>query len=99
MNEIDKRQLIKDVDTVADVEITKRLKYAINVARATDFYNKLKDIVNRKNKLSELQEETLKKIIERIDIYSTDYLRKKLRQWNDTARKMKEDAAKNRIAR
>ena len=99
MNEIDKRQLINDVNTIADVEITKRFKDAIPVARAYDFFDKLRDVVNRRNKFSVLKDKTLIKLIEKLERYSLDNLRKKLREWNDRAKKLKEEAAKKRIAR
>ena len=99
MNQLEKRQLIKDVDTVADVEVTKRVTDAVPVARAYDFFDKLRDIIDRKNKLSGLKDDLLRKLVDKLGRYTVDHLRKILRQWNDTARKMKEDAAKNRIAK
>jgi GTP:adenosylcobinamide-phosphate guanylyltransferase len=44
MDEIEKRQLINDVNTIADAELTKKLLDSIPVARANDFFNKLKDL-------------------------------------------------------
>ena len=41
----------------------------------------------------------LMKLIEKLERYSLDNLRKKLREWNDRAKKLKEEAAKKRIAR
>jgi hypothetical protein len=99
MDEIEKRQLINDVNTMADVEVTKRITHAVPVARAYDFFDKFRDYVNRRNKIYDLRKEVLNKIIERVSIYTDDYLRKKLRQWLDKANKMKEEAAKNRIAK
>ena len=99
MDQLEKRQLINDVNTVADVEITKRITDAVPVARAYNFFDKLRDIVNKKNRLAGLKAEILTKLIERLGRYTDDYLRKILRKWNDTANKMKENAAKNRIAK
>ena len=98
MDEIEKRQIINDVNTVADAEITKRLLDSIPVARAYDFLDKFKDFVNKRNKFSKIRGDILRKIIRKLTIYTDDNLRNKLRQWLDIANKMKEDAAKNRIA-
>ena len=44
LNEIEKRQLINDVNTIADAELTKKLLDSIPVARAYDFLDKLRDL-------------------------------------------------------
>ena len=82
-----------------DVEVTKRFKESIPVARAYDFFDKLRDMINRRNKLVSLKEHILRRLIEKIDRYTDNYLRKKLRQWNETAKKIRDNAAKNRIAK
>ena len=55
-------------------------------------------MINRRNKLVSLKEHILRRLIEKIDRYTDNYLRKKLRQWNETAKKI-DNAAKNRIAK
>ena len=52
MNEIDKRQLINDVNTFADVEITKRFNDSIPVARAYDFFDKIREEARRRNEVT-----------------------------------------------
>ena len=99
MDEIEKRQLINDVNTIADVEITKRVKDAIPVARAYDFFDKLREVVKRFSQFEEKKTHLLIKIFDRFGRFSEDYIRKKLRQWLTTANKIKENAAKNRIAK
>ena len=99
LDEIEKRQLIKDVETIADVEVTKRFKESIPVARAYDFFDKLKDIIERRKKIHIMQEDVLIKIIDKYGRYTDDYLRKKLRQWLINATKIRDEAAKNRIAK
>ena len=96
---MDKRQLIKDVDTVADVETTKRFKDSIPVARAVEFFKLLRELEKRRIHLSNYKMNFLRKTINNLIRYYQDLLRKKLNQWNDTAKKMKEEATKNRIAR
>ena len=99
MDEIEKRQLINDVDTIANACLCKKLTDSIPVARTYDFFDKLRDLANRRNKMYGLRTELLTRLIDKLSRYSMDNLRRKLRQWNDTAKKMKEEAAKNRIAR
>ena len=98
LNEIEKRQLINDVNTIADAELIKQLLDSISVARAYDFFDKLKDLVKRKNQFDGIRKDILKKIIVSIEKYTDDYLRNKLRQWLDKAKKIRDNAAKNRIA-
>ena len=99
INEIEKRQLINDVNTIADAEITKQVLDSIPVARAYDFFDKLRDLYNQKNKFDRIRKDVLIKIITTIEKYTDDYLRNKLRQWNDKAKKIRDNAAKNRIAK
>ena len=99
LNEIEKRQLINDVNVIANASLIKKFNDSIPVARAYDFFDKIRDMINRRNKLVSLKEHILRRIIEKIDRYTDDYLRKKLRQWNETARKIRDNAAKNRIAK
>ena len=98
MNEIEKRQLINDTNTIADAELTKQLLDSIPVARAYDFLDKLKDLSNRKNKLYGLRKDLLKKIIIIIETYNGNNLRKALMQWSTNTNKIRDNAAKNRIA-
>ena len=98
LDEIEKRQLINDTNTIADAELTKQLLNSIPVARAYDFLNKLKDLINRRILLSKLKIDILRKIIRKLVRYSDDNLRHKLRQWLSNANKIRDNAAKNRIA-
>ena len=54
MNEIEKRQLINDTNTIADAELIKQLLNSIPVARAYDFFDKFND--RSQFKKDELQE-------------------------------------------
>ena len=72
MNEIEKRQIINDVNTLTDAEITKKLLHSIPVARAYDFLNKFRDLYNKKNKYYEIRKEILTKIIITIEKYSDE---------------------------
>ena len=77
LNEIEKRQLINDINTIADAELTKQLLDSIPVARAYDFFDKLKDLVKRKNQFDGIRKDILKKIIVSIEKYTDDYLKNK----------------------
>ena len=46
-----------------------------------------------------MQEDVLIKIIDKYGRFTSDYIRKILRQWNETAQKIRDNAAKNRIAK
>ena len=98
LNEIEKRQLINDTNAIADAELTKQFLHSIPVARAYKFFDKLRELYNKKNKYYEIRKEILTKIIITIEKYSDEYLRNKIRQWNDKANKIRDNAAKNRIA-
>ncbi|MBR6907536.1 hypothetical protein IKN40_03405, partial [bacterium] len=99
MTEIEKRQLIKDVDTVADVETTKRFTDLIPVARAFDFFDRLRNLDKNKRNLLELKNNLLNKLIRKVVKRIHNILRKKLQQWSEKANKIREEACKNRIAK
>ena len=99
MDQMDKRQLINDVDTVANVETTKRFRDCIPVARAYDFFKTVRERVRRLSEVTVRKDRLLIKIFDRFGRFTEDYLRKIIRKWNDTANKMRDNAAKNRIAK
>ena len=99
LNEIEKRQLIKDVTTVTDVSRTKNFSDSIRVARAVDFFRKLRDLEKRRINLSKFKTTLLRKIVKHLVRYDEDLLKNKLRKWLDTAMKIRDNAAKNRIAK
>ena len=98
LDEIEKRQLINDINTIADVELTKQVLHSIPVARAYDFFDKLKDLYDKKNEFYSIRKDIFTKIIISIEKYNENYLRNKLRQWLSIANKIRDNAAKNRIA-
>ena len=69
MKEMEKRQLINDVNTLADAEVTKQILDSIPVARAYDFFDKLRDLYKRKIKFDGIREDTIKKIHINTKIY------------------------------
>ena len=98
LEEIEKRQLINDINIIADAEITQRLLHSIPVARAYNFLDKFKDFVNKRNKLSKVRISILTKIITKLTRYTDEHLRNNLRKWLSNANKIRDEAAKNRIA-
>ena len=99
MNEIEKRQLIQDVDTVANVETTKKFTDSIPVARAVDFFDRLRNLDKYRRNLLELKNNLLNKLIRKRVKRIHNILRNKLQQWNEKAHKIREEAAKSRIAK
>ena len=98
LDEIEKRQLINDINTIADVELIKQVLHSIPVARAYDFFDKLKDLYDKKNEFYSIRKDIFTKIIISIEKYNETYLKNKLRQWLSNANKIRDNAAKNRIA-
>ena len=98
LDEIEKRQLINDINTIANTEMTKRLLNSIPVARAYDFLDKFKDFVNKRNKFSKIRIDILKRIITKLSRYTVDNLKNKLKYWLEIANKIEKEAGKNRIA-
>ena len=102
LDKIGKRQLIKDINDISDASITAQVNRAIPLARALNFLNLLNKKYDDENKLRFGKDEYARKLIMRIlkQLFNkkNDYLRKKLRQWRDNAKKLTEEAAKKRIA-
>ena len=48
LNEIEKRQLINDVNTISNTEIIKQFNDSIPIARALEFFKSLKDLEKRR---------------------------------------------------
>ena len=63
MDEIEKRQLINDVNTTADAELTKKLLDSIPVARAYDFFDKLRDLDRKRRDMSNYKNNLLRRRI------------------------------------
>jgi hypothetical protein len=99
LDEIEKRQLINDVNTIADAELTKQFLHSIPVARAYDFLNKLRELEKRRRDLSNYKINILRRITNKLIKNNQDVLRNKLRQWLTNANKIRDNAAKNRIAK
>jgi len=66
INEIEKRQLINDVNTIADAEITKQLLDSIPVARAYDFFDKLRELDRKRRDLSNYKINILRRLTNRL---------------------------------
>ena len=78
LDEIEKRQLINDINTIADAELTKQVIHSIPVARAYDFFDKLKDLYDKKNEFYSIRKDIFTKIIISIEKYNQNYLKNKL---------------------
>ena len=61
--EQDEKQIIKDADTMANVELTKKINDAIPVARAYDFFDKFRELVNLKTKFQQIKQKEYSKCV------------------------------------
>jgi len=99
LDEIEKRNLINDINTFTDITLTKRITDSIPIARMYDFFERLRNIDKYRKNLMDLKNNLLNKLLRKVNKRIIEILRNKLKQWNDKAQKMKEEAAKNRIAK
>ena len=99
MDEIEKRQLINDVNTMANAEITKKFNDSIPIARALDFFKSLRNLDRRRRDLMNFKNNILRRMTIKLNKRYNDILRNKLKQWLDKANKIRDNAAKNRIAK
>ena len=97
LDEIEKRQLINDIDTIANAELTKQLLDSIPVARAYDFFDKLKDLDRKRRDMSNYKNNLIRRRIIITTKYYDDLLKNKLKHWLETANKIRDNAAKTKI--
>ena len=99
MNILDKKSLNDNVNTLTDVSQTKNILKAANVARAADFFTHLRRILGDWDKVRRRILAIMGKYLESEDEKRINYLKRKLLQWSDNAKKMTVEASMNRIAR
>ena len=99
MNMLDKKSLNDNVNTLNEVsQISKTLK-AVSVARAADFFTQLRKIWGDWDKVRRRILAIMGKYLESEDEKRINYLKRKLLQWSDNAKKMTIEAAKLKIVR
>ena len=101
MNVLDKKSLADNVNTLTDVSQTSKIMKAVTTARAVDFFTNLRrlwgdwDKIRRRiltimGKYLESEEEEEKRM---------NYLKRKLIQWKENAKKTTKEIARTKIAR
>ena len=96
---IDKKLLANAVTTIADIGEIKKVEKAATVARAVDFFTQLRKIWGDWDKIRRRILNIMGKYLESEEEKRMNYLKRKLLQWKDNAKKLTKEAAKNRIAK
>ena len=89
----DKQLLANSVNTLSDVNESKKVVKAVSVARAADFFTQLRKIWGDWDKVRRRILGIMGKYLESEDEKRINYLKRKLLQWKDNARKMTKEAA------
>ena len=99
MRVLDKKSLTDNVRAIADAStLTKTLK-ALPLARASDFFNKLRRKWGDWSKIKIRFLDIMGTHLENEDEKRNNILRKKLLQWKENTKKVTEEALRNRLAK
>ena len=98
LDEMDKRQIIGSADTLGKASLIKKVEDSIPVARAYNFFDRLRNLDEYRKNLLNLKNNLLRKLIKKISIKELEIIRNMLEEWNNRAKKIRDNAAKNRIA-
>ena len=93
MKEIDKKSLLNAVITLGDVNQTKRVCKAVPVARAVDFFTNLRRIWGDWDKIRRRILGIMGNYFESEEEKRINFLKRKLLQWRDNARRLTKEAA------
>ena len=96
---LDKKTLTDNVNTLADISTTHKYLKAVPVARASDFFNKLRKAWGDWSKIRIRILEIMGKYLESEEEKRINYLRRKLLQWNNTAKNLTKEINSSKIAR
>ena len=96
---LDKKLLTDNVKTIADVSQTSKILKGVSAARAVDFFTHLRRIWGDWDKVRRRILAIMGKYIESEDEKRINYLKRKLLQWKDNAKKLTKEAAMNRAAK
>ena len=91
--------LTDNVNTLADISTTHKYLKAVPVARASDFFNKLRKAWGDWSKIRIRILEIMGKYLESEEEKRINYLRRKLLQWNNTAKNLTKEINSSKIAR
>ena len=84
---LDKKLLTDNVNTIADVSQTKKILNGVSAARAVDFFTNLRKLWGDWDKVRKRILAIMGKYIESEDEKRINYLKRKLLQWKDNAKK------------
>ena len=99
LNLFDKKLLANSVSNLADANEIKRVCKAVSVARASDFFTQLRKLWGDWDKIRRRILAIMGKYLESEDEKRMNYLKRKLLQWKDNAKKLTKEAAMNRVAK
>ena len=98
-NILDKKTLHDNVNTLNEVsQISKTLK-AVSVARAADFFNHLRRLWGDWDKIRRRILAIMGKYVESEEEKRMNYLKRKLLQWADNAKKVTLEVQRNKLAK
>ena len=99
MKVLDKKLLSDNVTTIADVSQTSKLLKAVNAARAVDFFTHLRRLWGDWDKVRKRILAIMGKYLESEDEKRINYLKRKLIQWADNAKKVTLEVQRNKAAK
>ena len=99
MKVLDKKLLTDNVKAIADVSQTQKILNAIPVARSLSFFNKLRIMWKDYDKIRKRFMAILGKYVESEEEKRIGYMRRKLLQWNETAKKITNEVERSKVAK
>ena len=99
MSLLDKKTLKDNVNALNDVSITHKFNKSIKAARASDFFSHLRRIWGDWDKIRKQVMTILGKYVESEEEKRINYLKRKLFQWNEIAKKITAENARNKLAK
>ena len=99
MGVLDKKSLADNVNTLNEVSQTSRILKAVNVARAKDFFVHLRRLWGDWDKIRKRILAIMGKYLESEEEKRINYLKRKLIQWSDNAKKMNAEIKGNKLAK
>ena len=99
MSVLDKKSLADNVNTLTEVSQVNNTLRAITVARAVDFFNNLRRIWGDWDKIRRRILNIMGKYLESEEEKRLNYLKRKLLQWSDNAKKMSVEVQRNKISK
>ena len=99
MSLLDKKNLFDNVNTLNDVIVTNKVLKAVPVARSVDFFTHLRRIWGDWDKIRKRILDIMGKYLESEEEKRINYLKRKLLQWKENAKKTTEEVSKNKLAK